>query len=160
MRNQATKQTIFQYIAFGPTADEANNLLPNYGMPKAKNRTDLANTLAAIFQVNQEIMMDLAAIHPDRDIIEEFIEKNKKPEPAPAPTHNFSNCSGCSGAHMNCAGCGGKCGGNGGAMRSMFSADGNDSASRNPSQVMAQNNLMTVGVVLALFGVIVIALKK
>lgn len=169
MKTQPKQQTIFQYIAFGPTASEANSILQQYGMPVAQSRTQLADSLAAVFSVNPNILKDLARIHPDREMIEEvFQEENQRKAPPMNASGNYANCSGCGGvhmncsgcggAHMNCSGCGGTCGGN--KPQQSFSADGEGNSKNNTAQMMAQNNMLAVGFVLALFGVLVIALKS
>lgn len=149
MRNQQPQQqTIFQYIAFGPTAGEANKMIVEYGMPQAKSRVQLAESLAALAQVHDSFIDELAEIHPDRELILGNMDSQDK--------RQISHPVNFSGEHLNCAGCNGACG-----SANYHSANGQDAGGKNVAQMMAQNNMIAAALALVVVGfVAIVALKK
>jgi len=92
MAGQNTKRhitpTIADYVGHA-RAEEANNLLPKYGIPKVDDYPELINSLHYAIKIKgQEALFDLARIHPDRELI--LLEARE--------SEKASNACGCSGA--------------------------------------------------------------
>lgn len=121
------KINTIKYI-FSNQQPELRRIVVKYGLTPAKNSNDLwrkVNYLVAKFK--DEMMNDLAKIHPDKDLIAWHLSKNAPKAPAlPAATtttttatssadayENYSGACGCSGADgdfENANGCGCGCG--------------------------------------------------